>query len=198
MTRTITLPFTKEVIQEIRIWDQLLLNGKILVGRDQVHRRIDSLTLKGEQLPVDLDGSALYYMGPARARTGDVIGSCGPTTSARMDPFTPLILSLGVKALIGRDRGMNRWSALLLSTEHCISVPSADAGRCMPTECCPRRSLPSTTSDPRHCRSWKWLISRLSWLLTALETRYSEKKVDEHLKGDYHGIGWGNTEQDGI
>lgn len=102
MRRTITLPFTKEVIQEIRIWDQLLLNGKILVGRDQVHRRIDSLVLKGERLPVNLDGSVLYYMGPARTREGDVIGSCGPTTSARMDPFTPQILSLGVSALIGK------------------------------------------------------------------------------------------------
>ncbi len=102
MTRTITLPFTKEMIQEIRVWDQLLLNGKILVGRDQVHRRIDSLMRRKEPLPVDLAGSALYYMGPARTRTGDVIGSCGPTTSARMDPFTPLILSLGVNALIGK------------------------------------------------------------------------------------------------
>ncbi len=110
------------MIETLSVYDQLLLSGKILVGRDQVHKRIvDSLSL-GESLPVDLEGSSIYYMGPARKREGEVIGSCGPTTSARMDPFTPTILSRGVKAIIGKGprsseviRAVKEHGALYLS-----------------------------------------------------------------------------------
>ncbi len=100
--RHITLPFTEEVKKELRIHETVLLSGTILVGRDQVHRRFVDSIGKGEALPLDLKDQIIYYMGPARRKDGDIIGSCGPTTSARMDPFTPTILDQGIAAVIGK------------------------------------------------------------------------------------------------
>ncbi len=116
MKKSITLPFSEEERKSLRVYDQLLLTGKIYVGRDQVHLRIVGSMEKGEELPVSLEGSIIYYMGPARKREGDVIGSCGPTTSARMDPFTPAILSQGVDAIIGK--GPRNESVVRAVAEH--------------------------------------------------------------------------------
>ncbi len=100
--RELKLPVDIKELLEVRAYDQLLLSGELYVGRDQVHSRLASLLTSGEVLPFDLDGQAIYYMGPSPAPQGRVIGACGPTTSARMDPFAPLLLDQGLKVMVGK------------------------------------------------------------------------------------------------
>ena len=87
---------------ELRAGDEVLLNGVIYVARDQAHRRMIEAIDKGEELPFDIRGQVIYYMGPSPARPGQVIGSAGPTTSGRMDRYTPKLLEMGLKGMIGK------------------------------------------------------------------------------------------------
>jgi fumarate hydratase class I len=86
--------------------DRLLLNGKMLTGRDAAHKRIQDMLAKGEPLPVDFKGRAIYYVGPVDPVIGEVVGPAGPTTATRMDKFTDMMLELGLLAMIGKaERG---------------------------------------------------------------------------------------------
>jgi fumarate hydratase class I len=86
--------------------DRLLLNGKMLTGRDAAHKRIQDMLAKGEELPVDFRGRAIYYVGPVDPVFGEVMGPAGPTTATRMDKFTDMMLELGLLAMIGKaERG---------------------------------------------------------------------------------------------
>lgn len=87
---------------KLKIGDQVLITGKILTGRDSAHKRLYDLIQKGESLPVDIKGQIIYYVGPAPAKPGHVIGSAGPTTSYRMDPYAPLLMEYGLKGMIGK------------------------------------------------------------------------------------------------
>ncbi|GAV23619.1 fumarate hydratase [Carboxydothermus pertinax] len=98
----ITTPLTTEVIEKLTIGDEVLLNGIIYTGRDAAHKKLFELLEKGEELPVDLKGQILYYVGPTPAKPGRVIGSAGPTTSGRMDKYTPRLLDYGLKGMIGK------------------------------------------------------------------------------------------------
>lgn len=100
--REIQLPLDRQTIASLRAFDRVSLHGVLLVGRDQVHRRLISLLERQEPLPIDLEGQTMYYMGPAATPDSMVIGSCGPTTSARMDPFTPQLMESGLVATIGK------------------------------------------------------------------------------------------------
>ena len=80
----------------------ILLSGTVYTARDAAHKRIFELLDNGEPLPFDLNGAAIYYAGPTPAPEGMPIGSCGPTTSSRMDPFAPRLLDLGLKIMIGK------------------------------------------------------------------------------------------------
>lgn len=94
----------------LRIGDKVLLSGYIYTARDAAHKRIDALLDKGEALPFEMDGAVIYYAGPTPAAPGKVIGSCGPTTSGRMDKFAPRLLDCGLCAMIGkgeRDSSVN-------------------------------------------------------------------------------------------
>jgi len=84
--------------------DNILFSGIIYTARDQAHKRLAQDIGKGKKLPFDIFGSVIYYCGPTRACRSKVIGSCGPTTSSRMDEFTPLLLKKGLKAMIGKGR----------------------------------------------------------------------------------------------
>lgn len=79
-----------------------MLSGIIYTARDQAHKRLTELIKKGKKLPVDLKNQTVYYCGPTKTPKGKVIGSCGPTTSSRMDEFTPSLLRLGLKGMIGK------------------------------------------------------------------------------------------------
>jgi fumarate hydratase subunit beta len=102
----ITTPLTDEVIEKLRAGDKVEITGTIYVGRDAAHKRFMEALDKGEPLPFDPKGQIIYYMGPSPARPGRPIGSAGPTTSYRMDPYTPRMLEQGLKGMIGKgNRG---------------------------------------------------------------------------------------------
>lgn len=100
--KEITLPLTDEVIKSLRAGDLVHLSGTMYTGRDQTHRRLCALLDEGKVLPVDLEGQLLYYVGPSPARPGRIIGAAGPTTSYRMDAYTPRLLEQGLKATLGK------------------------------------------------------------------------------------------------
>ncbi len=97
---------TPEIVQSWKHGDRLLLNGAMLTGRDAAHKRIQDMLAKGEELPVDFRGRAIYYVGPVDPVLGEVVGPAGPTTATRMDKFTDTMLQLGLLAMIGKaERG---------------------------------------------------------------------------------------------
>jgi fumarate hydratase subunit beta len=98
----VTLPLRTDDIERIKAGDEVRLFGQMLVGRDQAHKRLIEMMERSATLPVSLIGETIYYMGPAPAPPGRIIGSCGPTTAARMDPFTPQLLDAGLKGMIGK------------------------------------------------------------------------------------------------
>jgi fumarate hydratase subunit beta len=102
MVKKIGLPLTDDIIKELKAGDDVLLSGVMYVARDAAHKRmIEALDL-GEPLPFDIKGQTIYYMGPSPARQGQVIGSAGPTTSGRMDSYSPRLIAEGVKGIIGK------------------------------------------------------------------------------------------------
>ena len=102
MTKRITLPITDEDIKSLKAGDSVLLTGTIITGRDAAHKRLYELLQQGKELPVDLRGEIIYYVGPAPAKPGYVVGPAGPTSSYRMDKYTPALLDLGMKGMIGK------------------------------------------------------------------------------------------------
>ena len=102
MTKKITLPITDEDIKSLKAGDSVLLTGTIITGRDAAHKRLFELIERGDELPVDVKGELIYYVGPAPAKPGYAVGPAGPTSSYRMDKFTPALLDLGMKGMIGK------------------------------------------------------------------------------------------------
>lgn len=99
-------PLTDQDVEKLKIGDKVLLTGVIYTGRDAAHKRLYDLILAGKELPVDIRGQVIYYVGPAPAKPGKPIGSAGPTTSYRMDAFAPKLMELGLKGMIGKgNRG---------------------------------------------------------------------------------------------
>lgn len=109
MVKKIMLPLTDEAIKGLKTGDDVLLSGVVYVARDAAHKRMIEALESGEPLPFDIRGQTIYYMGPSPARRGQVIGSAGPTTSGRMDSYSPRLLAEGLKGMIGkgmRSRGV--------------------------------------------------------------------------------------------
>jgi fumarate hydratase subunit beta len=98
----IQLPLEDADLERLHAGDHVLLSGVIYTGRDAAHRRMIAALEKGEALPFDVRGQVIYYVGPTPARPGRVIGSAGPTTSMRLDPYTPTLLEAGLKGIIGK------------------------------------------------------------------------------------------------
>ena len=95
-------PLEPEVIEKLRVGDRLLIRGVMFTARDAAHWRLVEAIAGGEKLPFSIEGQTLYYMGPSPAPPGRVIGSAGPTTSSRMDSYTPPLLDAGLRAMIGK------------------------------------------------------------------------------------------------
>ncbi|MCF8110028.1 MAG: Fe-S-containing hydro-lyase [Desulfobacteraceae bacterium] len=95
-------PFDAEVIKNLKAGDRVLLSGIIYTARDAAHKRLVAALESGESLPFDLDGQVIYYVGPTPAKPGMTIGAAGPTTSYRMDPYTPRLIENGLKGMIGK------------------------------------------------------------------------------------------------
>jgi fumarate hydratase subunit beta len=98
----ITSPIDAEVIEKLTVGTRVLISGVIYTARDTAHKRLSQALDRGDGLPFDLKGQTLYYMGPSPARPGQVIGSAGPTTSSRMDIYTPRLIAAGLRAMIGK------------------------------------------------------------------------------------------------
>lgn len=92
----------KKTVSELKAGDSVLISGEILTARDCAHKRLTDMTKKGEKLPFDLKDAIIYYAGPCPAKPGMASGSCGPTTSSRMDVYAPVLLDLGLGGMIGK------------------------------------------------------------------------------------------------
>jgi len=122
----LTTPLTDEVITKLKAGDRVLISGVIYTGRDMAHKYMVEGHLKGHPLPFDLKGQILYYTGPTPAPPGKPIGSAGPTTSYRMDKYTPTLLALGLKGMIGKGpRGQAVKDAI---RKHCAVYFAAIGG----------------------------------------------------------------------
>ena len=104
MDRYINTPITKETVREIKAGDYVYITGTVYTARDAAHDRMYKAINNGENLPINIEDQIIYYLGPTPAREGQVIGSAGPTTSSRMDKYTPALLDLGMNAMIGKGK----------------------------------------------------------------------------------------------
>ncbi len=98
----ITTPLTDDVVEQLHAGDRVTITGIIYVGRDAAHKRMIDVLDEGAPLPFDPKGQIIYYMGPSPAKPGKPIGSAGPTTSYRMDPYAPRLMEVGLKGMIGK------------------------------------------------------------------------------------------------
>ena len=104
MDKYINVPIDTEEILKLNAGDYVYLTGTIYTARDAAHKRMYEALQRGETLPLEMKGNVIYYLGPSPAREGKVIGSAGPTTSSRMDKYTPALLELGLKCMIGKGK----------------------------------------------------------------------------------------------
>ena len=102
MQKKITSPFNDKTIADLKAGDQVLISGVMYVGRDAAHKRLVEALNKGDKMHFDVKGQVIYYMGPSPTKPGKVIGSSGPTTSGRMDAYTPRMLEAGLKGMVGK------------------------------------------------------------------------------------------------
>ncbi len=103
-TIRLSTPLDEDITASLTIGDRVLISGVIYTARDSAHKRFFELLDKGEELPIPLKGQIIYFVGPTPAKPGRAIGSAGPTTSGRMDAYTPRLLDLGLKATIGKGQ----------------------------------------------------------------------------------------------
>lgn len=104
MDQYINAPFGEEVTSKLKAGDYVYISGTIYTARDAAHKRMAEALSRGEELPFDIKEQVIYYMGPAPAREGQVIGSAGPTTASRMDKYAPELLDLGLRGMIGKGK----------------------------------------------------------------------------------------------
>ena len=145
----IRLPLTEADITALQAGDEVLLSGPLYTARDAAHQRLCRCLQEGKPLPVELAGETIYYVGPSPAKPGEVIGSAGPTTSYRMDPYTPPLLALG-------------WCRPSGSTEPCTLSPSAALRRCWRRPSRKKHPCATRIWDRRRFAGWRWRISTLS------------------------------------
>ena len=100
--KRIYLPLTKGIVRPLRRGEEVLLNGSVLTCRDAAHKRLIDSLKADRKLPISIKDETIYYTGPTPARPGEIIGSCGPTTSSRMEPFIPELLKCGLRGIIGK------------------------------------------------------------------------------------------------
>ena len=104
MAISVSVPLTREVARNLRAGDSCLLSGVIYTARDAAHKRLCELVEQGKELPLDIKDSVIYFVGPTPAKPGQAIGSAGPTTSYRMDAYSPTLIGLGQTGMIGKGK----------------------------------------------------------------------------------------------
>lgn len=125
----LTTPIDKQILKDLKAGEEILITGTIYTARDSAHKLLTQLITEGKELPFELNGSIIYYAGPAPTKTGEVVGSIGPTTSYRMDPYTPDILNEGAAILIGKGTRSDLVKAALLNNNaiYCAALGGAGA-----------------------------------------------------------------------
>ena len=109
----ITAPLTKETALKLKAGDSVKISGTIYTARDAAHKKMIEALERGEKLPFDIENQIIYYVGPCPAKPGEIIGSCGPTTSGRMDSYAPTLIKLGLTGMIGKgERTEEVYSAM--------------------------------------------------------------------------------------
>ena len=126
--KKIYLPLTKNIIKTLRLGEEVLLNGPVLTARDAAHKRLAETLKANKKLPVSIKNETIYYTGPTPARPGKIIGSCGPTTSARMDPFTPILLRHGLLGMIGKGERTKEVCSLIKKFNSVYFITIGGAG----------------------------------------------------------------------
>lgn len=116
MNKYMNVPWSESDGQSLRAGDYVYLSGTIYTARDAAHKRMYEALINGEELPIELQNNVIYYMGPSPARNGNVIGSAGPTTSSRMDKYTPLLLEHGLKGMIGKGKRAQKVKDAIVQT----------------------------------------------------------------------------------
>lgn len=104
MDKYINTPIDNIIVEDLKAGDYIYITGTIYTARDAAHKRMYETMLEGKEIPFELNNNMIYYLGPTPARDGQVIGSAGPTTSSRMDKYTPLLLENGLKGMIGKGK----------------------------------------------------------------------------------------------
>ena len=123
--KIINAPLEEKIVRKLKAGDLVLINGEIYTARDIAHKRIANLIAEKKTIPFELKGSIIYYVGPSPAKPGSIIGSAGPTTSYRMDPYTPILLKHGLKGMIGKGK---RSSAVIKSIKKHKAIYFAAVG----------------------------------------------------------------------
>ena len=104
MEKKITTPLTREAARQLRCGESVLINGVIYTARDAAHKRLCELVAQGKELPLEIKDAIIYFVGPTPAKPGQAIGSAGPTTSYRMDAYSPTLISIGQTGMIGKGK----------------------------------------------------------------------------------------------
>ena len=125
MAKIIHAPLIPGEVAQLRAGDSVLLTGTIYTGRDAAHKRLCALVEQGKPLPFNMKNQVIYYAGPCPAKPGDAIGSCGPTTSYRMDAYAPVLCDLGLSGMIGKGQ---RSEAVVQAIRRCGGVYFAATG----------------------------------------------------------------------
>lgn len=124
----LTTPLTEEIAKTLEAGDMVYITGIVYSARDAAHKRLYEAALKGEELPLPVKDAVVYYLGPTPAREGRVIGSAGPTTSSRMDKYTPTLLDLGLKGMIGKGKRSDEVKASIVKNSAVYFAAVGGAG----------------------------------------------------------------------
>lgn len=128
MEKRIHTPLTKEKVRDLKIGDYVYLSGTIYTARDAAHKRMYDTLKSGGKLPINIENEIIYYLGPSPAKPGSVIGSAGPTTSGRMDKYTPTLLDLKMSGMIGKGKRSNEVVSSIIKNESVYFAAVGGAG----------------------------------------------------------------------
>ena len=134
MERHIELPLTEELVAELTAGDYLYISGIVYTARDAAHKRMQEALQEGKELPFLVKDQIIYYLGPSPARPGQVIGSAGPTTSSRMDKYTPELLDQGLKGMIGKGKRSKEVIESIIKN-HCVYMAAIGGAGALLSKC---------------------------------------------------------------
>lgn len=155
-------------IESLSVGEEILLSGSLYTARDAVHKRLALMIEKGQKLPVELEGAVIYYAGPTAAREGRVIGSCGPTTSSRMDVYTPDLLDRGLKCMIGKGERSNEVVSAIIRNKAAYLCAVGGAGALISESV---KSCETVAFDELGCESLKKLTVEDLPLIVAINSK---------------------------